>query len=415
MFGFGSPFTSPTSFYRPGRYGGFYGQPSCRCPDCYYGSGAPYSSPATSMRRSRPPAEFEWPFSTPYTGAYGPTDRRTLRRPTSRPARKESEAPSRKDSSVATARGVEGGELAHSLPNEAGMAHHNANRSPRGRSVESEKEPEQDNVAQKPLLDTNEEQHFEGTLPEELRNDSDLKVSCSDSEYSSDSTHEGPGDNSAMDDSIPAGDSPSLVPQPEDNTLRLATLSQIAELSEQANKLQKPAMSFTGEAGSKEYLFLSESLMDLLLKLDLIESNGDKEVRDARRSAVVMIQEVLGLLESRAMNMQVDLEVALSAANGDGSQENVDGAEQEENRQEAMMDDITEQTESEEEAMTDNVGEQEENKEETMNDDVTEQDDNEAEVLNDDIAERGENEKKTVNDKMTEEEDSQEEAMNRSD
>lgn len=102
------------------------------------------------MRRSRPPAEFEWPFSTPYTGAYGPTDRRTLRRPTSRPARKESEAPSRKDSSLATARRaeLEGGELAHSLPNEAGMARHNANRSPRReRSVESEKEPEQDNVA----------------------------------------------------------------------------------------------------------------------------------------------------------------------------------------------------------------------------------------------------------------------------
>ena len=93
----------------------------------------------------------------------------------------------------------------------------------------------------------------------------------SDSEIS-DSTHSNPA--------IPVGGYPSPLPKPEDDPLRPTTLTQIAALGEQARELEKLAMSFTEEAGDKEYLFLSESLADLLLKLDLIESNGVKEVHD---------------------------------------------------------------------------------------------------------------------------------------
>ena len=389
MFGFGSPFTSsPTRFYGAPRYGGVYGQPSCRCPDCCYGSEAPFYSPARSTRRSRPPAEFGWPFSTPYTSAYGPTEGRTAsRRPVRRPAWNGSGAPARKESSAAPARGDESeGEFAH-----GDMTQNDAIRSPRReRSVESKEEPQKGDIAQKPSLNANEkEQHIECTSPAE-----ELERASNSSSDSNESTH----DNPAMDDIIPAKDSPSPVSsQPEDGSLKLSTLAQIAQLSEQAKELQNPAMSFAGVSGSKEYLFLSESLMDILLKLDLIESNGVKEVRDARRSAVVMIQEVLGLLESRAMKNQT--EVVLTSAEGDDSEEDSDGAEREGSREEALKEDIADRGEGDVEAMSD---------------DDQEQDSSKEEVLRDDIVEHGEGEEETMSDDMTEEGGSQEDS-NRTD
>ena len=105
-----------------------------------------------------------------------------------------------------------------------------------------------------------------------------MKAFGSDSEIC-DATHNNP----AMEDAISVGGYPSPLPQPEDDPLRPATLTQIAALSEQARELEKLAMSFTNEAGGKEYFVVFfDSLADLLLKLDLIESNGVKEVHDAR-------------------------------------------------------------------------------------------------------------------------------------
>lgn len=372
MFGFGSPFTSsPTRFYGAPRYGGVYGQPSCRCPDCCYGSEAPFYSPARSTPRSRLPAEFGWPFSAPYTSAYGPTEGRTAsRRPVKRPAWNGSGAPARKDFSAAPARGDEfEGEVAHG-----------------DMSVESEEEPQKGDIAQNPSLNANEkEQHIEcSSSAEELE-----KASNSGSD-SNESTHDNPA--------IPAKDSQTpLSSQPEDGSSKLSTLAQIARLSEQAKELQNPAMSFAGVSGSKEYLFLSESLMDILLKLDLIESNGVKEVRDARRSAVVMIQEVLGLLESRAMKNQT--EVVLTSAEGDDSEEDSDGAEREGSRGEALKEDFADQGQGDVEVMSD---------------DDQEQDRSKKEVLRDDIVEHGEGEEEAMSDDMTEEDESQEDS-NRTD
>ena len=385
MFGFGSPFTSsPTRFYGAPRYGGVYGQPSCRCPDCCYGSEAPFYSPARSTPRSRLPAEFGWPFSAPYASAYGPTEGRTAsRRPVRKPAWNGSEAPARKDLSAAPARGDEfEGEVAH-----GDMTQNDATRSPRReRSVESEEEPQKGDIAQKPSLNANEkEQHIEcSSSAEELE-----KASNSGSD-SNESTHDNPA--------VLAKDSQTPVSsQPEDGSSKLSTLAQIARLSEQAKELQNLAMSFAGVSGSKEYLFLSESLMDILLKLDLIESNGVKEVRDARRSAVVMIQEVLGLLESRAMKNQT--EVVLTSAEGDDSEEDSDGAEQEESREEVLKEDVADPGEGDVEVMSD---------------DDQEQDRSKKEMLRDDIVEHGEGEEEAMSDDMTEEDESQEDS-NRTD
>ena len=374
MFGFGSPFTSPSSFYRPSRYGGYSEQPPCRCPDCYYRSGAPFSSPSMSTRR--PPSDYGWPFSSPYTDMYGPTDGWAApRRRAAKPARKGG-APSRKNPSVTP----EGGERAHSLQGKA------------KEPVPAVSQVDQDSTVQKPL-ETKNEQQIECTSPERQESDTNVKASSSDSESDcipdrprrdpsdvSTGPEEEPGTNPAMDDVIPGGDSPSPAPHPEASTLRNSTLAQIAELSELASQLKEPVVSFAGEAGSKEYLFLSESLMDVLLKLDLIESNGDKEVRDARRSAVVMIQEMLGLLESRAKGLQ-----SAGTANGncnDDPDDDSDADEQDMNRDEAMKGNLAEQGENEQEETLDNeIAGQEENEEETREDDIADQEENEVEAL----------------------------------
>ena len=390
MFGFGSPFaSSPTSFYRPPRYGqgGYYGQPSCRCPDCYYSGRAPFNSPGTFTRRSRPAADFEWPFSTPYTSTYGPTDGRTApRRPVKKPARNGSRAAAREESPVASAEGgkCERGEVTHSLPNGPDMSHSEVNPSARRESA-SEKEPQQGSIAQEPLLDKSEQEQGAKGLK--------LNASGGGSERS-ESTQDSP----AMDDVISVGDSPNPVPQSENDSPRLGTLSQIAALSEQARELEKLAMGFTGEAGGKGYLFLSESLMDLLLKLDLIESDGVKEVRDARRSAVVMIQEVLSLLESRAVKRQEEVESV--SAISEISEVDSDAVEEHEGSvEEAMTDDIAEH----EEAMSD--GEHEESKEDAVKEDCTLQGNDEGvTALTDDIADQGESDAEAASDDMTEEE-----------
>lgn len=375
MFGFGSPFTSPTSFYRPpSRYGGLYEQPPCRCPDCYYRSGTPFNGPSMSTRR--PPTEYGWPFSSPYTGgAYGPTDGWTApRRRVAKPARKAG-APARKEPSVAVT--PERGELADSL---------------RGKAKETVpvSQEQQDDIVQKPLDAKEDGQQPECASPERASS-SGSESDCITDPPHGDQSDSGAGpegepeDTPAMDDIIPSGDSPRPAPRPEDKTFRHSTMAQIAGLSEQARELQGPVMSFAGEAGSKEYLFLSESLMDLLLKLDLIESNGDREVRDARRSAVVMIQEILGLLEGRAKDLQ-----PAASANAYCSQEEGDDEEQESNREEAMTDDFTEQGENEEETLDDKITEQGENEEEIIQDGIADHEEIEAEPLDKDVAEREE-------------------------
>ena len=107
--------------------------------------------------------------------------------------------------------------------------------------------------------------------------------------------------------------------------------------------------------------------------MDLIESNGVKEVHDAHQSAVVMIQDVLGLLESHAVKRQgsdigeVDSDAVMVH---EGSRE----------KEDAMTDDIAERGE----AMSDGDGEQDKTKENTTNDKFTvqEEDDEEFTALN---------------------------------
>ena len=63
--------------------------------------------------------------------------------------------------------------------------------------------------------------------------------------------------------------------------------------------------SFSGKQGDKEYRFLDEMLTRLLIKLDNIDSQGFEEVRMARKSSIVSVQQTVSLLESKVRKNSV--------------------------------------------------------------------------------------------------------------
>lgn len=76
-------------------------------------------------------------------------------------------------------------------------------------------------------------------------------------------------------------------------------LQTISSLLEESSSYQSSVEEFEGGEKDKEYLVLSENLMTILLKLDLIDTKGDGDIRDARRNAVHSIQNSLISLDSK--------------------------------------------------------------------------------------------------------------------
>ena len=58
--------------------------------------------------------------------------------------------------------------------------------------------------------------------------------------------------------------------------------------------------SFQGTSSSKEYLYISETLLSIILKLDGVSMDGNERIRNHRKGAIVSIQEMLRELEERA-------------------------------------------------------------------------------------------------------------------
>lgn len=81
----------------------------------------------------------------------------------------------------------------------------------------------------------------------------------------------------------------------------LPPIQQISTIKAEADKLQSQVEKFTNVEGSKEYTYLEEMLTRLLIKLDLIETQGIDEIRQARKKAVNAIQMTLSQLELKAM------------------------------------------------------------------------------------------------------------------
>ena len=79
-------------------------------------------------------------------------------------------------------------------------------------------------------------------------------------------------------------------------------LAAVEGVRQRAEQLRERTETFTGVRGSKEYLFVDETLLALLLELDRVDAMGCAVIRQARRSAVLMVQELQSTLESRAAN-----------------------------------------------------------------------------------------------------------------
>ena len=83
-------------------------------------------------------------------------------------------------------------------------------------------------------------------------------------------------------------------------------LAAVERVKQQAEQLKEQVSSFTGEKGSKGFIYLDESLLGLLLELDKVETMGCTSIRKARKQTVLMIQQLHNVLESRATDRQID-------------------------------------------------------------------------------------------------------------
>ena len=81
-----------------------------------------------------------------------------------------------------------------------------------------------------------------------------------------------------------------------------AQLDKISEILRQVEELRGQIMAFAGQAGSKSYVYLEESLMSYLLSLDATQTFGLTQVRSARKNVATAIQHLLAVLESRAVS-----------------------------------------------------------------------------------------------------------------
>lgn len=74
-------------------------------------------------------------------------------------------------------------------------------------------------------------------------------------------------------------------------------LKDINDVFALANDLKSRVESFKEPKGSKEYLYLSETLLSLIIKLDSISTDGNETIRLRRKKVIVFIQDLLTQLE----------------------------------------------------------------------------------------------------------------------
>jgi len=74
-------------------------------------------------------------------------------------------------------------------------------------------------------------------------------------------------------------------------------MSIIQGILEEAEKYENEIDNFTGEYQDKKYRYLDEYLTRCMLKLDSIETNGDPNLKQARKNALIYINKVISKLE----------------------------------------------------------------------------------------------------------------------
>ncbi|XP_028852500.1 BAG family molecular chaperone regulator 4 isoform X2 [Denticeps clupeoides] len=96
------------------------------------------------------------------------------------------------------------------------------------------------------------------------------------------------------------GEGPSATaPTPLAST-QLSGLARVYQVLTRVELLQEDVDEFVGKKTDKSYRCLEELLTKELLELDSVETNGQEEVRQARKEAVQRIQGILDSLERKA-------------------------------------------------------------------------------------------------------------------
>ena len=83
-------------------------------------------------------------------------------------------------------------------------------------------------------------------------------------------------------------------------------INKIAEIMKKTLELQEKISAYDGVSGSKDYVYIEESLVAVLLQLDKIETNGNVDIRKARKSAVCQVQQMLTDLENKAESSSIN-------------------------------------------------------------------------------------------------------------
>lgn len=76
-------------------------------------------------------------------------------------------------------------------------------------------------------------------------------------------------------------------------------VEQLESIKAEMNDIATRVDNFSGVKSDKEYIYLDEMITSLLLKLDMIESNGVDEIRNRRRQLVRHVQDCIQKLEQR--------------------------------------------------------------------------------------------------------------------
>ena len=115
-------------------------------------------------------------------------------------------------------------------------------------------------------------------------------------------------------DRLKTSDQNSERRSPSPAPAHLTPLEHIAEIQSEADKTRREVETFTGVKTDKSYRYLEEMLTRLLIKLDRIDSNGQQDIREARRNAVRSVQATCDQLELKVMsNMMCDSEAQVQA------------------------------------------------------------------------------------------------------
>ena len=100
----------------------------------------------------------------------------------------------------------------------------------------------------------------------------------------------------------PSDGQPETQPTSSSNRFSLKPESteteKIQEIVDEVKKLESEVDSFKGTAQDKQYRYLDEYLTRNLIRLDQIETNGDQEIRLARKNAITLIENVISKLEN---------------------------------------------------------------------------------------------------------------------